>query len=169
MASYAFFNVKISRERLTRNVLCCANDDVVFCVSPMDWVDRRGANGRAESVCASLHAASPASLSQSEQGTPCPSCAQHPVHSWFSLPRDLMLPTKRYGWPYFEGLAPACRWRWEHSYSQLGVIRDLIPAMALLTTLVHLFASLSVGVFLRLLPKAILILEECHIKPPQRC
>ena len=29
----------------------------------------------------------------------------------------------------------------------LGVIRDLIPAMALLTPLVHLFASLSVLVF----------------------
>ena len=29
----------------------------------------------------------------------------------------------------------------------LGVIRDLIPAMALLTSLVHLFASLSVLVF----------------------
>ncbi len=29
----------------------------------------------------------------------------------------------------------------------LGVIRDLIPAMALLTSLVHLFASLTVLVF----------------------
>jgi len=29
----------------------------------------------------------------------------------------------------------------------LGVMRDLIPAMALLTSLVHLFASLSVLVF----------------------
>jgi len=29
----------------------------------------------------------------------------------------------------------------------LGVIRDLIPAVALLTSLVHLFASLSVLVF----------------------
>jgi hypothetical protein len=29
----------------------------------------------------------------------------------------------------------------------LGVIRDLIPAMALLTSMVHLFASLSVLVF----------------------
>jgi hypothetical protein len=29
----------------------------------------------------------------------------------------------------------------------LGVIRDLIPAMALLTSLVHLFASFSVLVF----------------------
>ncbi len=29
----------------------------------------------------------------------------------------------------------------------LGVIRDVIPAMALLTSLVHLFASLSVLVF----------------------
>ena len=29
----------------------------------------------------------------------------------------------------------------------LGVLRDVIPAMALLTSLVHLFASLSVVVF----------------------
>jgi protein-S-isoprenylcysteine O-methyltransferase Ste14 len=50
----------------------------------------------------------------------------------------------------------------------LGVMREVIPAMALLTSLVHLFASLSVLVFfLRFLPKAILRLEECHIKPPK--
>ncbi|HUY15883.1 MAG TPA: hypothetical protein VMX16_19970 [Terriglobia bacterium] len=32
-------------------------------------------------------------------------------------------------------------------FTVLGVMRDVIPAMALLTSLVHLFASLSVLVF----------------------
>jgi hypothetical protein len=32
-------------------------------------------------------------------------------------------------------------------FTLLGVVRDVVPAMALLTALVHLFASLSVLVF----------------------
>ena len=32
MPSYAFLDVKISCERLTRKVLCCADEDVVFCL-----------------------------------------------------------------------------------------------------------------------------------------
>jgi hypothetical protein len=46
---------------------------------------------------------------KSKHGDPCPSCAPHPVRSWFRLARDLMLSTKRYGWSYFEGVAPACK------------------------------------------------------------
>jgi hypothetical protein len=45
MPSYAFLDVKISCERLTRKVLCCADDDVVFCASPMDWIVRGGLIG----------------------------------------------------------------------------------------------------------------------------
>jgi hypothetical protein len=87
-----------------------------------------------------------------------------------------MLPTKRYGWSYFEGLVPLANDTESiHTPTMslknaallaligtilltvlvlahfittiLGVIRDLIPAMALLTSLVHLFASFSVLVF----------------------
>ena len=90
--------------------------------------------------------------------------------------QDLMLPTKRYGWSRFEGLAPLANDAESihtptmslknaallaligttlltllvlaHFISTvLGVMHELIPAMALLTSLVHLFASLSVLVF----------------------
>jgi CHASE2 domain-containing sensor protein len=88
----------------------------------------------------------------------------------------LVLPTKRYSWSHFEGLCPLANdaegiytptmslknaallaligtilltvWVLAHFiFTLLGVIRDLIPAMALLTSLVLLFASLSVLVF----------------------
>ena len=89
-----------------------------------------------------------------------------------------MLLTKRYCWSYFEGLAPPVEDDTEsiHTptmslksaallaligtilltvlvlahfiFTVLGVMREVIPAMALLTALVHLFASLSVLVFL---------------------
>jgi hypothetical protein len=46
MPSYAFLDVKISCERLTRKELRCRDDDVVFRTSPMNWAARGAADRR---------------------------------------------------------------------------------------------------------------------------
>jgi len=113
---------------------------------------------------------------ESEYGASCPSCAPHIVCSWFILARDLMLPTERYGGRTSRDWLPLANDAESiHTLSMslksaallaligtilltvlvvahfistlLGVMREMIPAMALLTSLVHLFASLSVLVF----------------------
>ena len=52
-------------------------------------------------------------------------------------------------------------------FTVLGVMREVSPALACGRDCLIFRETQRIGVLLRFLPKAILILVECHIKPPK--